>query len=353
MFVIRLLSLWIKILHPNFHLPLVWTRARKARKKRFDGSKWTGPRWVMWKGLREGRFFLGFVMSVALIEMCFVSLPLPTQYIRADLAPGEMIMDFHVHTTASDGFMSAGARVLWYLSQGVTAAAFSDHHHPLGSFQAQAFVDRFRLNFTVITAQEFTDDGEDIHLNVFGINEDLTPVNYTYPPGPNAMNVTDMIKWVKLNGGFVTVNHYHSNASAPFTYEFLRDAGVDGFEVVNGGDLSGEILTFCRANNLACISGSDEPLNQELDCFTRLKLEDPANRSLAAIFATLKKNTHEVVIINRNLGEHSEVIFNYFLRLDTCQVLSWMVWSVGGYCLGLVFYHKARKLSLPSRDALK
>ena len=54
------------------------------------------------------------------------------------------------------------------MDQGIHGAAFSDHHNLGGAIHAQDYVDRRNLDFTVIKAQEFTDDPEGIHLNIYG-----------------------------------------------------------------------------------------------------------------------------------------------------------------------------------------
>ncbi|MHA1612365.1 MAG: PHP domain-containing protein, partial [Promethearchaeota archaeon] len=270
------------------------------------------------------------------------------QQLSTDLSPNEFLFDFHVHTSTSDGSLSPRDRVEWYIDQGIHGAAFSDHHHPYGSQIAQEYVDRKGLDFTILLSQEFTDDYEDIHLNIYGIDIPLTPVNYTTGSySPNTMTCEETIKWVKTQGGYVTVNHYRGGGGYPFTYEQLRDWGVDGFEIINGDDLRApEIREFCLANNLICMAGTDEHGNQELTTIVKLYLPDPSNKSLDAIFSSLRNNTHETILITQYpervslSSDFIESFINYQLGLTWGQSISWFIWSVLIYSFMLYFFEK-------------
>jgi hypothetical protein len=266
-----------------------------------------------------------------------------------------MLIDLHVHTTMSDGWLTPEERVDLYLSQGIHAAAFADHLNTRGASLAREYVRAFNLDFTVITAQEFTCNVPEIHLNVYGIEDNLSPIEYQGQPySPNCMNVSDMIQYVKSHGGYVTVNHYEPPGSGPFNYTQLMNWGVDGFEIVNmGRERSPAIRQFCKVNNLICLAGSDEHGNSPLDSFMRITLADPANVTVDSIFAALKNNTHEVVLVRftpdkvhlpRSLRDFSivEDFLNYILTLDPLQVASWIAWSCGIFCVYLFLIHRIK-----------
>jgi hypothetical protein len=273
--------------------------------------------------------------------LCGYALPVTTRIIQTELEPNEFLFDLHVHTCRSDGWPTPAQRVEWYRSHGIQGAAFSDHHSINGAMEAQAYVERNQIDFTVWIAQEYSPTN--IHMNIYGINETINPIVYT--PGINFgnprisslyLNVSDTIKYVKANGGYITVNHYgmYGSEEIPYSLDQLRDWGVDGFEIVNmGRQVNASITTYCLTNNLICMGGSDSHEFNDLDTFIRLRLDDPQNRSIDAIFQALKRNDHQVVALNRNRPESGGVASNLgslgtlFLGLNTYQRLSWWIWS--------------------------
>ncbi|HUY01577.1 MAG TPA: hypothetical protein VMV49_18580 [Candidatus Deferrimicrobium sp.] len=326
--------------HPKLRLKHMVAKPKTISKKIFVRFR------------RELFYFWTAFLILFSFNFTFLSIRFPTHTIQAiDLAPDEVLCDFHVHTTMSDGHLSPEQRVLWYIQQGIHVAAFSDHHHPRGAQRAKAFVEKYNLDFTVLIAQEFTDDPEDIHLNIFGIEEELTPEGYTEGSyGTNQMNCSEVIKWVKDRGGYVIVNHYGWNATAPFTYEQLRDWGVDGFEIDNQPE---EIRDFCLNNNLICLGGTDEHLNRELNMFIRLKLTDPSNKTLDHIFENLARNNHSVVVIPSFDYFHNfpkspvnklQAFNSYLLNLDEFQSFSWIIWSCILYVSMILIIKKVKKV---------
>ncbi|MBD3353839.1 MAG: hypothetical protein GF364_20320, partial [Candidatus Lokiarchaeota archaeon] len=273
-------------------------------------------------------------LLLLIISLNLTGCHLPTQRIEANLSNDEFLFDFHVHTTKSDGWLDPCERVNWYLNQGINGAAFSDHHNTRGAQLAAEYVEENDLNFTVFLAQEYT--ASKIHLNIFGIEEAIIPPEYSCEQGTTQLNVSDMIEYVKSHGGYVTVNHYDNISDAAYTYEQLRDWGVDGFEIINEGDLyPNEIRQFCLDNNLACMGGSDIHQNFPLNTFVRLKLPDPTNLSLDAIFSELKKNTHQVISIQEfSLLKITKIyaldnFLSYIFEMNQFQTGSWVLWSYG------------------------
>lgn len=289
-------------------------------------------------------FLLLFTLNFAALSIRY-----PTQHIIAvDLAPNEVLCDFHGHTIISDGMLSPEDRVLWYMEQGIQIAAFSDHSTVEGAHRAQAFVEANHLNFTVLLSQEFSDDPENIHLNIFGIDEEIIPKGYSdaaYPYGGIRMNASEMIQYVKAHGGYVIVNHYDSNASAPFSYNQLKTWGVAGFEVHDGAQYL-EIRNFCVSNNLIWLSSTDMHLTHELNEFTRLTLTDPTNRTLAHVFECLLNNNHSGVVIpafNYPKGHKLEFFTEYLSNLDGLQVLSWILWSGIAYGIAILVIWRTKR----------
>lgn len=309
---------------------------------------------------KELKYTLCFLMIVVSFGLLLISTHFPTHQIVTNLENGEYLIDFHVHTYYSDGFLTPQERVDWYITQGIHAAFFTDHETQRGAYLAQQYVEQNNLSFTVLIGQEYTSTTPDIHLNIFGLNHTIVPEEYATPGGPLALNVSDMIKYVKSKGAFVVVNHYHRYGSAPYTYEELRDWGVDGFEIINDGmEYPSEIREFClnHTGQLAAIAGSDIHTNQELHTVTKINLTDPTN--ITHIFEELKKNEHQAILIDlypkkihlpyiAGLSDPFENLINYFLNLDQLQLLSWIIWSAGGFFVFLITYKLIERANVQS-----
>jgi hypothetical protein len=318
---------------------------------------------------REMRYFITTIMILAMVSLNLVSTYFPPQVIKptSSLQPGEMLMDFHVHTTLSDGFLTPEERIDWYVNQGLQGAAITDHMNVNGAMQARDYVQRMGYNFTVIIGQEYTKYSPRIHLNVFGIEQTIPTDEYlggnTSPSAVPPMNVSQMIAYVKGHGGYVTVNHYGS--SEDYSLVQLRDWGVDGFEIVNGGgERDPGVRAFCMANNLTCLAASDEASSQYLTAFTRFKLADPSNRSLDAIFAALKNySTTQCVAIRQvengipwpeELDDFSSVrnFIAYLRSSDPGQLASWIAWSCALFGLYVVLWlFITKKVAIESRES--
>jgi len=310
-----------------------------------------------------------FTIMTLFLALSFFSLTInyPTQIIQTHLNSDQYLFDFHVHTTMSDGYLTPEARVDWYISQNIRGAAFTDHDNQRGYERAKAYVESNHLNFTVIPGEEYTYHALDIHLNIFGLEETIIPPDEAVPNNEgwsyNIMNVSDMIHYVKAHGGYVFVNHYTGPPGYPYTYAQLRDWGIDGFEIINSGEeKDAAIRAFCLNNpvrNLTCIAGSDQHTNSNLDTLIKLPLtpiNDPKN--ITNIFVCLKQNPHEIVLINyskkTNFPDTSGLLdpfqnfIKYYLNLDKFQVLSWIIWSIGGYCLFTLIYFLFKRIN-PSK----
>jgi hypothetical protein len=320
---------------------------------------------------KESVFFAGVIFLLLGTNIVLLSIQFPPHRIipTTPLEDDEFLFDFHIHTTFSDGWLTPEERVLWYIEHGISGAAFSDHDNLRGSQAAQEFVKKKGLDFIVWTAEEWTNHEPDpeIHMNIYGLEEEIVPLESYTPGGPLAMNASDTINYVKSNGAFITVNHYHYEPNpeggfgTPYTLEQLRDWGVDGFEIINGGSYNDytEIRQFCIDNNLICIAGSDIHTNEDLNTFIKLKLEDPSNKTIENIFKNLRNNTHEAVAIQfypevvdipgdmNDLGLYVlEDFINYFLNIDAYQALSWIIWSSVFFIIFVLFYKKIKSVEL-------
>jgi hypothetical protein len=331
-FIIKLISNIIK--GKRFYTP-DFLKDRKDKK------------WILRKELARPIGVFAFLLFL------FVSntvINFPNQRINANLEDDEILFDFHSHTILSDGTLTPEQRVLWYISQGIDGAVFSDHDQTQGARKAREFVEEHDLDFTVITGQEYTSFTPGIHLNIFGLDEVILPSNfYGFPytwGDSNCMNVSDMITYVHDHGGWVIVNHYDDERY--YALEDLRDWGVDGFELVNSAAVQ-SIRQFCLDNNLMLVGGSDVHSNEELNTFMKLKLDDPNDKSITAIFNAAKNNPSEILYFTYShpLSFSIELIasiWNYLTSINMFQILSWIGWTTGFYLLTLVIIKKNKKL---------
>ena len=363
--IIKSLYVLLKLVHPN--LKLKSQNKNKIRIRRISKSL------KLKKIKNELIYYIGIGSLLLSLNIVLISAPFPTQKIvPTHLDDDEFLIDLHVHTVYSDGWLTPEERVMWYIEQGISIAAFSDHDNLRGAHAAQKFVEDRSLDFTVLTAEEWTDHENDIHMNYFGVNEEIVPLESYTPNGPKAMNASDLINYVKSKGGYITVNHYNYDPNpqggfgVPYSLEQLRDWGVDGFEIVNGGSYGGKyqyIRQFCLDNNLTCMGGSDTHINEDLNTFIRIRLSDPTNKSVENVFQTLKKNTHQVVAIEfapklvnfpselDDIGFYAiENFINYLLNVDIFQSLSWIIWSFIAYLFICIIYMKLKKMSITSLE---
>ncbi len=348
----------IKLFHPKLRLNL----SKKIQKSKGKSK--------LLRIKRESKLYVGIGVLLLSSSIILISTPFPPHEIipTVPLEDDEFLFDFHVHTTFSDGWLTVEERVNWYIQQGISGAAFSDHDNLRGATTASNHVMEHGLDFTVFMAEEWTDNENDIHMNIFGLSEEIVPLQSYTPGGPLAMNASDTISYVKSNGGFIIVNHYNYDPNpeggfgVPYTWNQLRDWGVDGFEIVNGGSYSGKYLQirqFCLDNNLTCIGGSDIHTNEDLNTFIKMRLNDPTNLTITNIFETLKNNTHQVIAIDlypevvdfpgdiNDFGFYVlEDFINYVLNMDLYQALSWILWLCIGYTLFFLVYRKVKSTNL-------
>lgn len=362
--IIKTAIILIKLWHP--HLKLAYSN--KKRYKNADQLSEKAKIFGIFR--RETVYVLGISLLFLESSLLLVSTYFPTYEIQTELEEDELLLDFHVHTTYSDGWVSVSERIQWYVAHGISGAAFSDHDNLRGSRAAKEYVERFDLDFIVIPAIEWTDHENGIHMNYFGIWDWIVPLESETDGGPLALNASDMIKHVKSKGGYVIVNHYNTGTNEqrggigrPYTLTELRDWGVDGFEIINGGGLRPDryetIKQFCLNNSLICISATDEHTNEPMNSFTRLKLLDNSeDTSVDNIFGNLRYNQHQAIAIREDdkldlpdfLKEWDldviEDFGEYFLNCNVFQILSWMAWSALSFTLLTLIYLKIRNTEL-------
>ena len=359
--IIKIAYILIIFIHPKLNLHYLVKNKSSLFKKnslRFKFSKTLK---------RELIYIVGTVYILLGANILLISTPYPTHIIETDLEEDEFLIDFHVHSTMSDGWLTPEQRVAWYIEQGISGAFFSDHDNIRGALAARKYVETNNLDFMVFVSLEWTDAITKVHMNIYGLEEEIVAPISENPTGNSlALNASDMIKYVKSKGGYVIVNHYNyypnpsGSFGVPYTLEQLRDWGVDGFEIVNGDHMQEqEIRQFSLDNNLICIGASDTHTSEEINAFVRLNLDDPTNKSVDNIFKNLRNNTHSVIMVNlySNIikfpGEFDDIGFeiledfiNYIFNLSSFQALSWILWSCLGFILFFLAYMKIKNTDL-------
>ncbi|MFW9867482.1 MAG: PHP domain-containing protein [Candidatus Thorarchaeota archaeon] len=361
--VIKISQLVIIIFHPKLKFRKFSKKTRSKRKRKSKILKYSS------RLKTELIFMVGALYLLLGANILLISTHFPTHRIYTELDDDEFLFDFHVHTIMSDGWITPEERVKWYIEQGITGAVFTDHDNIRGALLARKYVEESGLSFIVFIGEEWTDNANDIHMNYFGIEEKIVPPMSNTPYGnPLVLNASDMIKYVKSNGGYVTVNHYNYDPNpnggfgVPYTLEQLSEWGVDGFEIINGDDVQDYgIREYCLNNtngyneSLICLGGSDIHTGQELNAFLKIKLDNPANKSIDNIFQNLRKNEHQVITINlhSNLVDFPgdlnilgfkmlEDFLNYLLNLNSLQIISWIGWSCLLYAVIFLVHRKIK-----------
>ncbi|MFW5895363.1 MAG: PHP domain-containing protein [archaeon] len=348
---IKVAQILYKFYHP--HLQFNIQKRLRERKQYNKYLSITG---------RELGYFFCFVFLLVIANVLLMTTVFPLGKIQTERAENEILLDFHAHTTLSDGWLSPEERVQWYLEQGIDVAAISDHQTTEGAKLAQRYVQENNLPLNIIIAQEYT-TSYGIHLNIYGIEENIIPIEYKDETEDLSLNTEEMIKYVKKEGGYVIVNHYNAKENknggfgVPYNYTQLKQWGVDGFEIINSGNLYPEkIKKFCLENDLICIAATDVHQNGELTGFMKVKLES-GEFTLDNLFTSLENNEHQAIQITRygqlvdfpepfDNFEEIELFINYILHLNTFQYISWILWSLFGYMAIHYAYLKIRKYEL-------
>ena len=359
--------LLVKIIHLvliSFSPKLKYKLGSKSTDSKFKKNSKFSKKYNYFK--KEFVYIAGTLSLLLGANVLLISTPFPTQKINTALELDEVLLDFHAHTIMSDGWITPEQRVLWYIDQGITGAVFTDHDNIRGAIAARNFVEENNLDFKVYIGAEWTDNTNDIHMNYYGLEEEIVAPMSETPSGPLALNASDMIKYVKSKGGYVIVNHYTGPPGFPHTYKDLAKWGVDGFEIVNGDHIEAkEIREFCLNNkngfneSLICLGGSDIHVAGEINAFVKLKLDNPANKTIDNIFKNLRNNNHSVItmalhsnnvkfpgILNDIGFEIFEDYLNYLLNLDVYQCLSWILWSSIAYTFFFLGIRKIKKTNL-------
>lgn len=298
--------------------------------------------WIKGLGylLLELRLFVCTLFFWIGLNWLMVSVPWPTQTFNLPSRSGEFLIDFHSHTSFSDGLLSPKQRVDWYRNQGIHGAAISDHNTTRGAQAAAAHALENNLPFLVFISQEFSNENPHLHMNLFLTETNLTPLEYQNPISKATfVSIKQAIDYVHQQGGLAIVNHY--NGQAEVELEQLNQWGVDGYEIWNSARSMQDttVRAWCLEQSLICISGSDEPNNRELRTFVRVALGQNAKLDLPSALNAIRNQRHQVVTVDytsrkiawADWGNNYFLapwgrLLHYFWNINRIQILSWMLW---------------------------
>ena len=165
--IIKVSHFVIILLHPKLKFKNLSGKKRLRAKKSLRFSKYSG------KIKMEIIYLAGIISLFIGTNILLISTPFPTQKIKVNLGSDEFLFDFHCHTTMSDGWITPEQRVDYYIEQGIHGAAFADHDNLRGAIAAQKYVERNNIDFVVWIGAEWTDNENDIHINYFGLEEEI------------------------------------------------------------------------------------------------------------------------------------------------------------------------------------
>ncbi|MFW9824383.1 MAG: PHP domain-containing protein, partial [Candidatus Thorarchaeota archaeon] len=173
--IVKISYLFIIFLNPK----LTFKSFPKKKLKKVKKYSWSFKHSDSLK--KEVTYFISIIYLMLAMNILLISSPFPTQRINANLDNDEFLFDFHIHSTMSDGWISPEERVRWYIEQGIDGAAFTDHDNIRGALIARNYVEKNNLDFAVWVGAEWTDNEHDIHMNYYGLEEEIVaPMSSTW-----------------------------------------------------------------------------------------------------------------------------------------------------------------------------
>jgi predicted metal-dependent phosphoesterase TrpH len=215
----------------------------------------------------------------------------PSSY---DPSKGNVLINVHAHTIASDGVLTPEQSILWHIAQGFNAMVVTDHN-TWGVAEETRTIARTKYNdsIKVFIGMEW---GTLIHMNLI-----LPPnvTDYSHIKGqtstPSFVEIKSVIDAVHQLGGIVIVNHIFDGPELNSKYpsrQQLYDWGVDYFESYNGKDYDNVSATFSQTHGMTEISGTD---THGPDTTYTWNVMNASTLSETAIFNALK-NRHVMIL---------------------------------------------------------
>ena len=203
------------------------------------------------------------------------------------------VLDFHCHSSYSDGYLTPAQLVQWHISNGYDGMVISDHNTMEGFAEAKEYAESLSTPFLVIPGVEFT--SLRVHLNLIG-NQTLMPVPKLL--WTTKKTIKRAIEHAKKEDAMVQFNHRDWYPHPWYlSKEWYYERGIDGYEVYNGFDFVDlEALDFIEAHKherpLFASAGTDvhDPATH-LRMYTEVLTED---RTTAGVIEALKEGRTRV-----------------------------------------------------------
>jgi hypothetical protein len=251
---------------------------------------------------------------------------LPIPGARLIAPDGYSLIDIHSHTKASrDALVSAEGSLRYFRAHGYDAFFITEHSNVSG-FPRFKEEERFRTVFPGVQIR--TSDG----VSVLVLAESEFDVS-----GFRGLHLSELIERTMEEGMLVIIPHWW--AKATFTFEELRDMGINGFEVYNlgyrnlGRNKFTELVKFCEDNDLMMFASTDfHGWGYTTDAWTAVKGDARGN-----LFNLLNSKPEIKLVTNRREQGSSAIRFifdpaawlYYYLKeasaLNTIAFLAWVI----------------------------
>jgi hypothetical protein len=313
-------------------------------------------------GLKRGIIFLAsFVAFVAWAAL----MPRPSgRLVSSD--PDTLLIDFHSHTNAShDGrpHFTPEANMRWHQRQGFQASFITDHNRIEGTQAAKA------LSNTGVRSLE----GEEIslwktHLVVLGNHEWIDNQPFDSDPAKVPLFIREMNQRklpVIASLPEYWKHHWHGGVQR------LIDAGINGFEIVNGApkaldfspDHRRRIVALCRMYNLFMTGVSDNHgYGQATAVWSAMRIPGwdklSPDQLEAAIIKTLQTQRFAAVQVLERARYNPENVIQllfsplmngliYWRSLQPIEAVSWVSWI---WLTFVILRGRKRRIHQPFKD---
>ncbi|KAI9294193.1 PHP domain-like protein [Neoconidiobolus thromboides FSU 785] len=174
-------------------------------------------------------------------------------------------MDFHLHTSYSDGSMTPEQVVDWAFLNGYNIIVITDHNELHGALIAEKYaLKKYKNSLIVIPGVEYTNCR--VHMNLINIRK----LSNLYGAYPSDEEIQTIIKQTHKNGGIAILNHipwshhiqFGKTNSRLSQHPSVTQAikwGIDGIEIINENIYDQYTLNFLNKNDqqLLKVTGTD------------------------------------------------------------------------------------------------
>lgn len=297
---------------------LLWLAAAAAAagiaaRKSFKRVVWDID--ILWLVFMTGAAFLVFTRQ-----------PAPRLVSPADKA----VVNFHSHSDFSkDGIAAPLQEILYHRSAGFDVSFITEHN------SETSYPHFYEADGSPLMLPGMQANTENISLLLLGARQ--IPENEI---DIRNRSIPDLVKWARARGMAVVCPHWWKWKKP--SWEALRAAGVDGFEIYNlnyrqfpDADRS-ELVKFCGQNGLLAVGSTDwKGFGWACDVWTALDIPKKDVSPDAVIKYLRAHGKTSVLVYGRNepagalryVFEPFIGMYLYFAALGPVELLSWLFWA--------------------------